>query len=110
MANFHGVNWNEERLKEVLEEYGDVNILFASYGDDNYEGDAWVLFEQGDKLYEVSGGHCSCYGLEDQWLPEEVALPELKHRLLAGTFGENNWTGNEFKKELCEFLGVDYNN
>lgn len=108
LAEFHDALWDKNRLKEVLEEYKDVNILFASYGNDNYSGDAWVLFEQGGKLYETEGSHCSCHGLENQWLPEEVVLPELEHRLMKGTFGENYWAGNEFKKELCEFLGVEY--
>lgn len=87
----------------------DLNILFASYGDDCYEGDAWVLFERDGVLYEVNGGHCSCYGLEGQWDPDEVNLKELEHRLTNGTWGEYDWSGNNFKTELCKFLGIDLN-
>jgi hypothetical protein len=103
--------WKEkkEKMTELLNtKYKDINILFASYGTDNYSGDAWVLFEQNGKLYEVNGGHCSCYGLEGQWEPDEVILVELEHRLLNGTFGEDDWSGNEFKEKLCEFLGVPF--
>lgn len=33
-------------------------------------------------LYEkINGGHCSCYGLEDQFSPEKVVLPELQKRV-----------------------------
>lgn len=85
-----------------------VNILFASYSDENYVGDAWVLFEQNGKLYEVNGDHCSCFGLEGQWEPEEVLLKELEHRLIRGTFGEGGCSENNFKEELCKFLGVEY--
>lgn len=102
--------WHEkkQKMKEALERRKDVNILFASYGCANYSGDAWVLFEQKGKLYEVNGGHCSCYGLEGQWEPEEVLLSELEHRLLNGSFGEDDWSDNNFKEKLCEFLGVDF--
>lgn len=92
----------------AIKQYADVNILFASYGCASYSGDAWVLFSQDNKLYEVRGSHCSCYGLENQWEPEEVLLKELENRLTKGTFGEDDWSDNNFKTELCEFLGVDY--
>lgn len=86
----------------------DVNIMFASYGYENYSGDAFVLFESEGKIYEVNGSHCSCYGLEGQWSPDEVLLAELEHRLTVGTFGEDDYAGNEFKNELCDFLGIPF--
>jgi hypothetical protein len=102
--------WLEQKqmMDQAVEQYQGINILFASYGYKNYSGDAWVLFEQNGKLFEVNGSHCSCYGLEGQWEPEEVSLKELEHRLIEGTMGEDDWSGNEFKKELCDFLGVKY--
>lgn len=104
--------WTIKKRKEINEllngEYKDINILFATYGYENYSGDAFVLFEENGELYEVNGGHCSCFGLEDQWEPDKVSLNELEHRLLNGTFGQEDYAGNEFKKELCEFLGVEY--
>ncbi|MDQ0174418.1 hypothetical protein [Bacillus chungangensis] len=99
---------NKDKMRRAIEKYREVNILFASYGQDNYTGDAWVLFEKEGKLFEVNGSHCSCYGLEDQWFPEEVILEELENRLLNGTFGEDKWSGNTFKEELCKFLGVEF--
>lgn len=102
--------WKEkkDRMRLALEEWQNTHILFASYGQANYSGDAWVLFEQGGELFEVSGGHCSCHGLEGQWSPEEVSLKELEHRLLEGTFGEDDYSENNFKEELCKFLGVEF--
>lgn len=108
VRDFEGYFFDEEKLEKTLKDYEDVNILLASYGQANYSGEAWVLFEQNGKLYEVNGGHCSCYGLEGQWSEEEVLLEELEHRLLNGTFGEDDWSDNNFKEELCEFLGVKY--
>lgn len=55
-------------------------LLFASYGGASYEGDAFVIYERDGKLYEVHGGHCSCYGLEGQWEPEETTWAALAAR------------------------------
>lgn len=102
--------WLEEKakMKDAIERYKDINILFASYEQANYSGDAWVLYEKDGKLFEVNGSHCSCYGLEGQWREEEVLLKELENRLLYGSFGEDDWSDNNFKQELCEFLGVEF--
>lgn len=97
-----------EEADRAIERHKNDNILFASYGYENYSGDAWVLFERDGKLYEVNGQHCSCFGLEGQWEPEEVYLPELKNRLMKGTFGTDyEWSGNVFALELIEFLGIE---
>ncbi|MCY0089259.1 MULTISPECIES: hypothetical protein [Bacillus amyloliquefaciens group] len=100
-------DWEGKEKVDVLSDFEeketDVNILFASYDGDICEGHAWVLFEEGGKLFEVNGSHCSCHGLEDQWEPEEVTLNVLEHRLMNGTFGEP-----DFKEELCDFLGVEF--
>lgn len=100
--------WEEKkaRMKSLLKIWKPIRILFASYGYENYSGDAFVLFERDGKLFEVNGGHCSCYGLEGQWTPEEVTLPELKHRLIKGTLGQDDYCGNPFSNELKAFLGV----
>lgn len=58
----------------------DEEILMASYGGASYEGDAFVLFQRDGKLYEVHGSHCSCYGLEGQWEPEETTWAALALR------------------------------
>lgn len=61
-----------------------LNILLATYTYEDYSGDAFVLFEKGGKLFEVNGGHCSCYGLEGQWGPEETTSEALLARLWYG--------------------------
>jgi hypothetical protein len=55
-------------------------ILFASYADCSYKGDALVLFERDGKLFEVIGVHGSEYGLEGQWNPEETSWAALAMR------------------------------
>ena len=57
-----------------------VDLLFASYSEGDYDGDAFVLYKQDGKLYEINGSHCSCYGLEDQWHPEETSWAAIHQR------------------------------
>lgn len=81
-----------------------VEIILAAYGDDNYSGDAFVLFRKDGKLYEVNGSHCSCNGLEGQWEPEETTAEALRHRLDRGALGIDGFSGNFFADELRSVL------
>ena len=83
-----------------------IRVLFASYGSDGFEGKAFVLFECEGKLFEVNGSHCSCFGLEGQFIPHETTIEALRHRLVNGTMGRDDYSGNEFANELKQFLGV----
>lgn len=65
----------------------DDQIIVAAYEYEDYSGDAFVLFVRDGKLWEVHGSHCSCYGLEDQWAPEETNIDALKMRLEKGDYG-----------------------
>jgi len=84
----HEVNINEE------------DIIIASYDCPPYEGSAFVLFKRDGKYYEVNGSHCSCYGLEGQWQPEEVHLDSLYQR---AKFGYISGMG-EYQNKLVEVL------
>lgn len=46
-------------------------VFHASYDQEDYEGSALVVYRQGERYFVVEGSHCSCYGLEGQWEPEE---------------------------------------
>ena len=98
---------NKKSVVENFQTSDDVNILFASYGMGNYEGDAFVLVEKDGNLYEVHGSHCSCFGLEGQFDLEETTLKELEYRLKNGSFGEESYSGNVFKNELKTFIGIE---
>lgn len=97
---------NDFELKD--NELEDIEILLAYYSYEDYQGEAFVLFRRDGKLYEVNGSHCSCYGLEDQWSPEEVMLEELEHRVTEGTFGLGysyyDDAPNHFNIELKEII------
>jgi hypothetical protein len=63
---------------DILEE---CDIICGYYNMDGYEGDHFVLFEEDGVLYWNFGSHCSCYGLEGQWDPEQVSIQELEKRV-----------------------------
>jgi hypothetical protein len=99
----------------IEQEYGvkladDVEILIAWYGYGSYCGNSFVLYRIGEQLYEVNGSHCSCFGLEGQWEPEETTLAALRHRAANGGFGfddefvRDSAGAGEAKQKLMEFL------
>lgn len=96
----------QEKLNSLTDKHIGENILFASYGTDNYLGDAFVLFEKDGKLFEVNGSHCSCYELEEQWNPQETSVEAIKFRLEKGNLGTDDYSGNVFSSELKTFLGL----
>ncbi len=59
-------------------------IIYSSYENHDYDGHAFVLLERPSGLFEVNGGHCSCFGLEGQWEEEETSKEALMHRLKHG--------------------------
>ena len=63
-----------------------VRIVYAGYWYADYNGDSVVLFKQNRKLYEVRGGHCSCYGLEGQWDPDVVTKEQMLHMFKEGQY------------------------
>lgn len=67
-----------------------IKILYAHYNAENYEGEAHVIFVEDGILYEVNGSHCSCYGLEDQWKPEETNVYALLERPNVSLFAKKN--------------------
>ncbi len=70
-----------EQKNEVPADFpSDEEVLFACYTYEDYSGSAMVVYQKGDKLFEVHGSHCSCYGLEGQWSPEETLAGALEMR------------------------------
>lgn len=98
-------HWLESKAKLAAAiaspDFTGINVLVADYDTPPYEGDAFVLFERGGKLYEVNGGHCSCYGLEGQWEPEETTIEALRHRLTNATYGRFH-DNQEFRAAIAK--------
>jgi hypothetical protein len=74
----------------VLQQY---EILYAWYEYQCYEGEAALLLRKDGVLYEVHGSHCSCYGLEGQFDPEETSKEALLY-----------YTDSAFPRDLVESL------
>ena len=56
-----------------------VLIAYESVGSWGCDSSNWFLLRDStERLLENHGGHCSCYGFEDQWEPEETSLEYLK--------------------------------
>ena len=79
-----------------------IDIIYAFYDCGYYEGSASVYWfdRKEDKYYETHGGHCSCYGLEGQWSPEEILFVELEKRMGIDFFGSRINLGG-FQKGEC---------
>ncbi len=76
-------------------------FIVADYTYENYSGSSFVLYVGNDgKLYENHGSHCSCYGLEGQWSPEETNVEELLQRLDRGGLSEYEYVIREGLKYL----------
>lgn len=72
-----------------------VEILLAAYEYGSYDGQAVVIFKKDNQLWSVYGSHCSCYGLEGQWEPEEASISQLEHMLEKGW--QFNWIADEMR-------------
>lgn len=64
-------NWEDVQRSFQMNEPEPSEVILASYDIDGYEGSATVIYRNKRRYYYVSGAHCSCYGLEEQWEPEE---------------------------------------
>jgi len=100
------LSWENLKGKEALQKdfeftLTDEKIIFASYTYECYSGNAYVLFKQDGKLYEVFGSHCSCYGLEDQWKPEELNFDYIPERI---KLIDEDYNFNDFTREQKRLL------
>ena len=68
---------------EIISDLTDAEILISEY-EGGYDGVAFVLYRKNGKLFEVNGSHCSCFGLEGQWAPEETSFGVLLNRNFYG--------------------------
>lgn len=78
----------------------DGEVVYADYRYENYDGSANVVFINDGKVFYVYGGHCSCYGLEDQWSPEEITFEQVEHISNQGWgfWKDNAWLVNGFRE------------
>jgi len=108
MSNYFDMfsNWEDVQEQFHMIQPEPEEVLYAQYDIDGYEGSADVIYRNGDMFYWVHGGHCSCYGLEDQWDPEEYSA-----ELLVAAWERSNWHNipDSVLQRVREFLPNNYN-
>lgn len=77
VADDYAGSYNEEERNAILKDLEGAEIVFHDYSYEDYNGSALTIYRKDGKFYHVEGGHCSCYGLEGQWTPEEMPLEAL---------------------------------
>lgn len=77
-----------------------IHIAWYEYG--SYDGSSLVIFEKDGTLYEVNGSHCSCYGLEGQWKPEETSWEALQMRRLEQYYDDGPTEASIELYALCD--------
>lgn len=96
-----------QRLEALKKKY---HILFADYTYEDYSGDVYVLGydKETEQFFEVHGGHCSCYGIENQFLPEYCTVAELQELLMRRFAGYDaqraKWSWNTLSADSSDEL------
>lgn len=87
-------------IEHMLKELNEYEILIACVENYGYEEGAFFLIKKKSdgKLFEIHGGHCSCYGFEGQWSPEETT----EEYLLSDKFNAGVYL--DHKKEIISFM------
>jgi hypothetical protein len=69
--------WQVERA--VLDRF-EVLVAYQSVGNWGCDSSAWFLLREKStgRLFEACGSHCSCYGFEGQFEPEQTTVTYLK--------------------------------
>lgn len=84
----------------------EILVAYESVGSWGCDSSSYFLLrDKADgKLYEVRGSHCSCYGFEGQFEPEEATLEYLKSdkfHFHCGGYDENETTN---QKAVADFM------
>ncbi len=91
---------------EVSEDPRPDQVIYAVYDAPLYEGYASVIYRVGDRYYWAHGSHCSCYGLEGQWEPEEYSREELVGAIGRGDHFYYFEDGDEIRQEVLRRLSA----
>ena len=84
----------------------EILVAYESVGSWGCDSSSWILLKEKSTglLFENHGSHCSCYGFEDQFEPEETTVEYLqsdKFYLCCGGYDDN---GEENKRLVKEYL------
>ena len=98
-------DWRDIQRQFEMDDPEPDEVLWASYNIDGYEGFSNVIYRNGDKFYYNYAAHCSCYGLEGQWDPEEYSA-----ELFLAAYEKGHWDiPVSVLSRVKDFLEIKYN-
>ena len=95
-----------EITEEELDKY-DILLAYQSVGSWGCDSMAHLIMrrKEDDALMYNQGSHCSCYGFEDQFEPEETSKEELqRYSFYAGGYDNNEDSNQKAMKDFIETL------
>ena|ERR1700688_83073 len=97
-------NWTDIKNAFECEEAEPEEVIVAVLDEGYYDGSAYVIYRNKDKYYILHGSHCSCYGFEDQFYPEEYEKEEFKECMKRANFWFSDKDKKEYLKKYVEDL------
>ena len=97
----------------IIDKY-EVLVAYESVGNWGCDSSSWILLKEkstGD-LFETHGNHCSCYGFEGQFEPEETSIEYLQSDnfyFSCGGYDDNESENVSKVKEYLSKLWGDLN-
>jgi hypothetical protein len=89
----------------------DILVAYESVGEYGCDSSGWFLLKdkQSNKLFEINGSHCSCFGFEGQGNLSEVTIEALQLRsgydlLSTGGYDNDEETNKEQVKKYIQKL------
>ena len=103
---------NESDFKIAEDKLANMEVLIAYESVGSWGCDSTSFFllrnKETGNLYEIYGGHCSCYGFEGQLDLEETDLKTLQYRINSGggvfCHGGYDSNENENTKQVNEYI------
>lgn len=92
------------KLRAELDQY-EILLAYESVGSWGCDSSSFFLLRKDGKLYQNHGSHCSCYGFEGQWEPEETEVDALKRQEYWSLGGYDN-SPEENRAAIKNFIGA----
>lgn len=96
----------DQEQSDLLKELESYSILIAyeHVGSWGCDSSSYFLMKKDDKYFEFSGDHCSCYGFEGQYDPEEATIEYLNSDRFSFYCGGYDDNSDENEKLVREFV------
>lgn len=114
LADLEGLT-NEQVQSHIVREYKvcpsivkqySILIAYESVGAYGCDSSSYFLLKEkkSGKLFEVQGSHCSCYGFEGQFEPQETSLEYLKSDKFSFHTGGYDYYSDSNQEKVKEYI------